>query len=97
MGITQINPFFDNKADQLKDPHVMFVTDQASYDPTYGDFITNYPGVIKTEKEEIIIMNTAKFNFGNGELSNSAIIYNADNYRMIGPLNLIEKLNTMMP
>ena len=94
MGITQINPFFDNKADELNDPHVVFVMDQASYDPTYGEFITNYPGVIKTETEEIVNMDMAKFNFGNGELSNSAIIYNADDYRMIGPFNLIEKRNT---
>ena len=86
MGITQINPFFDHKADELNDPHVVFVTDQESYDPIYGEYITNYPGVIRTETEEIINMDTAKFNFGNGELSNSAIFYNADNYRMIGPL-----------
>ena len=39
-------------------------------------------------------MNIAKFNFGNSELSSSAIIFNADDYRMIGPLKLIEKLNT---
>ena len=31
-------------------------------------------------------MDIAKFDFGNSELSNSVIIYNADNYRMIGPL-----------
>ena len=74
MGITQINPFFDHKVDELNDPHVTFVMDQASYDPTYGEFLTNYPGVIKTETEEIINMDIAKFNFGNGELSNSAII-----------------------
>ena len=77
MGITQINPFFDNKADELNDPHVVFVTDQESYDSSYGDFLTNYPGVIRTETEEIINMDIAKFNFGNGELSNSAIFYNA--------------------
>ena len=93
MVITQINPFFDHKADELNDPHVVFVMDQESYDATYGEYITNYPGVIRTETEEIINMDTAKFNFGNGELSNSAIIYNADDYRMIGPFNLIEKLN----
>ena len=38
------------------------------------DFITNYPGVTRTETEEIINMDIAKFNFGNGELSNSAVI-----------------------
>ena len=95
MGITQINPFFDHKADELNDPHVVFVTDQESYDPSYGDFLTNYPGVIRTETEEIINMDIVKFNFGKGELSNSAIFYNVDNYRMIGPLSIIEKRNTV--
>ena len=47
MVITQINPFFDHKVDELNDPHVAFVMDQASYDPTYGEFLTNYPGVIR--------------------------------------------------
>ena len=39
MGITQINPFFDNKVEQLKDPHVTFVMDQASYDPTLWGYL----------------------------------------------------------
>ena len=39
-------------------------------------------------------MNIAKFNFGDGELTNSIIIFNADDNRNIGPLKLIEKLNT---
>ena len=47
MVITQINPFFDHKAEQLNDPHVMFVMDQASYNPIYGEYIANYPGVIR--------------------------------------------------
>ena len=68
--------------------------DQASYNPTYGEFLTNYPGVIETETEEIVNMDIAKFNFGNGELSTSVVIFNADTDRMIGPFNLIEKLNT---
>ena len=94
MVITQINPFFDKKLIQLKDPHVTIVMDQASYNPTYGEFLANYPGVTETETEEIINMPIAKFNFGNGELSNVIIIYNADDNRIIGPLKLIEKLNT---
>ena len=48
MVITQINAFFDSKAEQLNDPHVMIVMDQASYDPsTYEEFLANYPGVIR--------------------------------------------------
>ncbi|NAP01712.1 hypothetical protein FRY77_37890, partial [Halomonas sp. MG34] len=78
MVITQLNPFFNNKIDELKDPHVTFVMDEAGYQPEYGDFLANYPGVTETEKEDILYMDTAKFQFGNGELTNSAVILNAE-------------------
>ncbi|WP_232225618.1 ABC transporter permease [Oceanobacillus manasiensis] len=94
MVITQLNPFFNNKIDELKDPHVTFVMDEAGYQPEYGDFLANYPGVTETEKEDILYMDTAKFQFGNGELTNSAVILNAEASRNIGPLELVEQLGT---
>jgi len=94
MVITQINTFFDSKVEQLKDPHVTIIMDQASYNSTYDEFLMNYSGVTKTETEEIIAMNIAKFEFGNSELTSSVAIFNAGNERIIGPLKLIEKLNT---
>lgn len=89
---TQLNAFFDQKTAQLKDPHVTIVMDQASYHSTLNEFLANYSGVKETETEEIIDMNMAKFNFGNGELNHSVVIFNADANRNIGPLKLIEKL-----
>ncbi|QNF28109.1 ABC transporter permease [Metabacillus elymi] len=94
MVITQLNTFFDNKIEQLKDPHVTFVMDHESYQPTYREFLENYPGVTETEIEDIINMDIANFTFGNGELTSSAIIFNADTNRNIGKLKLVEKLNT---
>ncbi|MFJ7952700.1 ABC transporter permease [Lysinibacillus sp. NPDC096418] len=94
MVITQINVFFDSKAEQLKDPHTIIMMDDASYSSNYNEFINNYSGVTETETEEVIIMNTAKFNFGNSELTSSPIIFNADDPRNIGALKLVEKLNT---
>ncbi|MFJ7368234.1 ABC transporter permease [Lysinibacillus sp. NPDC098008] len=94
MVITQINTFFESKAEQLKDPHAIIMMDYANYHSSYGEFITKYPGVTESETEEMIRMNMAKFNFGNSELSTNVIIFNADTKRRIGPLNLIEKLNT---
>ena len=94
MVITQINVFFDSKAEQLKDPHVVIMMDDASYHHNYGEFIRSYPGVTETETEEAIIMNSAKFNFNNSELTSSAAIFNADDDRSIGALKLIEKLDT---
>lgn len=94
MVITQINPFFDNKVEELKDPHVTIMMDRASYQPTYGEYLKNYSGVTETETEDIIIMNMAKIKYGNSELTNSVTIFNADASRNIGPLKLIEKLDT---
>lgn len=95
MVITQLSAFFDQKTEQLKDPHVTFVMDQASYDSTDGKFLKNYPGVTEMETEDIVKMDIANFKFGNGELTNSVAIFNADAKRNIGPLKLIEKLNTL--
>lgn len=94
MVITQINPFFDQKAEQLKDPHVVIMMDDASYHSDHRKFLTNYSGVAETETEEAIIMNMAKFNFGDSELTSSAVIFNADHPRNIGALQLVEKLDT---
>lgn len=97
MVITQLNTFFDQKAEQLKDGHVMVVMDQASYRPSHEVFLANYSGIKETETEEIIHMNLANYKFGNGELTNSAIIFNADAERTIGPFTLIEQMDASNP
>ena len=94
MVITQINPFFDQKTEQLKDPHAVIMMDDASYHSDHREFLINYSGVAQTETEEAIIMNMAKFNFGDSELTSSAVIFNADHPRNIGALQLVEKLDT---
>ncbi|MEH7225671.1 ABC transporter permease [Bacillus sp. JJ1566] len=94
MVITQINPFFDNKVKQLKDPHVTIMMDQASYRPTYDEYLMNYSGVTETETEEIVMIGLATFKLGNSKLNSSVAIFNADHNRSIGPLQLIEKLDT---
>lgn len=94
MVITQLNTFFDQKAEQLKDPDVTIVMDQASYHSTYEEYLANYSGIKETETEEIIHMNLATYSFGNGELTNNAVIFNADANRKIGPLKLTDKIDT---
>ncbi|KAA0546397.1 ABC transporter permease [Bacillus sp. BGMRC 2118] len=94
MVITQINTFFDHKTEQLNDPHLTFVMDQASYHSKYNETLTNYPEVKETEVENALYMNTTKFTFGNGELDSSIVILDADAKRNIGHLNFVEKLKT---
>ena len=91
---THLNAFFDQKNEQLKDPHVTFVMDEGSYHSTYNEYLGNYSGIKEAETEEIIDLHAAKVIFGNGELTDSFVIFNADTKRTIGPLNLIEKLTT---
>ncbi|MBD3108903.1 ABC transporter permease [Bacillus sp. AGMB 02131] len=93
MVMTQVNAFFDDKVEQLKDPHVILSMDHASFQSDYEAFIKNYPGVTSTEKEEMINMEFAKFAYGNSELSNEISILNADYNRSIGTMKLVEKLN----
>lgn len=93
MVITQLSTFIDQKADQLSDPHVTIVMEQENDHLAYVDFLTNYSGVKEVENEEVINIST-HFNFGNGELTNSVVIFNADEERNIGPLELIERLDT---
>lgn len=91
MVITQINAFFDRKVEQLNDPHVTIMMNQASYHSNFREFTANQPGVTETEEEKSINIDMAKFIFGDGELSSSVIIFNADAKRRMGPLKLVEK------
>lgn len=93
MVITQINSFFDSKVEQLNEPHAVFMMDYKSYSSNYGEFITNYSGVTRTETEKAILMNIAKFNFGNSDFTSSAAIFNADEHRNGGSLELGENIN----
>lgn len=90
---TQLSTFFDQKNEQLKDPHATFIMDQASYHADHNEYLANYSGIKETETEETINLHAAKAIFGNGEVT-SFVIFNADTKRTIGPLNLIEKLTT---
>ena len=94
MVITQVSAFFDSKVEQLKDPHAILMMDKTGYNSTYEQFIKSYPGINETETEDIIIMNIAKYNFGDSELASNAAIFNADQDRSIGAIKLIEKLDT---
>ena len=84
MVIIQLSAFFDQKAEQLKDPHVSIAMDKESYHTSYEEFLENYPGIKETETEEIINMNLANYHFGNGELTNSVIIFNEMQLVLLG-------------
>ncbi|MGD7048597.1 FtsX-like permease family protein [Rossellomorea marisflavi] len=91
MVITQLNPFLDEKNEELQDPHTTFVMNRELYRPDIGTYLSDRPGVTNTEKEDVISMDIANFTYGDGDLASTIVILNADAPRDIGAMKLIEK------
>ena len=91
--IIQINSFYDSKVAELHDAHVSIIMSSVDYKQSYEDFLRTYSGVSEMEMEETILMGAAKFRYGDSEMSNSALLINADASRSISPLKLLEKLD----
>lgn len=97
-GITifaKMATFYDDKVQELQDPHVSMMMNRADYKPAYGDFFTNHSGVEEFEQESVILMNSAKFRFGDSDMNIASVILNADADRKFSPLKLVEKLDTI--
>lgn len=93
--ITQLNSFYDQKVDQLHDPHVSILMNSANFQQSYGEYLNNYSGVKETETEEIILLNSAEFLYGESELNSAAVLLNTDVNRSFSPFKLVEKLDTI--
>ncbi|OAB27052.1 hypothetical protein PMSD_24050 [Paenibacillus macquariensis subsp. defensor] len=92
--ISQMNTFYDDKVEELHDPHLSIVMNRADYKEAYSDFFKNNSGVKETETESIILMNAAKFRYGDSDMNSGAALLNADANRIFSPLKLVEKLHT---
>jgi len=92
--LTQMSSFYDNKVADLQDPHAAIILDSSSYKPSYEHFIKNYSGIEKTEKEDILLLTTAKIKYGDSEMSSGVAIASIDHARSFPSMNLIEKLDS---
>ncbi|MGF7049651.1 putative ABC transport system permease protein [Paenibacillus sp. DS2015] len=93
--ISKMNTFYDDKVEELHDPHISIMMNHANYKQAYGDFFKNNPGVKETEMETIILMEAAKFRYGDSDMNSDAALLNADAKRNFSPLKLTEKLDTI--
>jgi putative ABC transport system permease protein len=93
--ISKLDTFYDDKVEELHDPHVSILMKHADYKQPYEDFFKSYPGVIGTEMEPIILLNGAKFHYGDSDLRSGVALLNADTNRKFSPLKLIEKLDAV--
>ncbi|MDR0269327.1 FtsX-like permease family protein [Paenibacillus sp.] len=93
--ISKMNTFYDDKVEELHDAHVSIIMNSSEYKQPYADFLKNYSGVRETETMRIILMNMAKFRYGDSDLSLGVAILNADASRRFSPMKLIEKLDSI--
>lgn len=93
--IFKMNTFYDDKVEELHDPHVSILMKHADYKQLYEDFFKSYSGVKGTEMEPIILLNGAKFRYGDSDLRSGVALLNADANRKFSPLKLIEKLDAV--
>lgn len=90
--ISQMSTFYDDKIEQLGDPHISVFAKQAHYKPEYEKFFMDNAEVIEIETQPALYLSTAKFNYGDAELTNGAAIMNANSDGKMAPLKLVEKL-----
>lgn len=90
--LTKMGTFFDEKSDQLGEPHIIIMTKQTNYKPSYREYFDNRSEVKATEEEAIILMNSVKFRYGDNDVSLGAAFLNADADRTFGPIRIIDEL-----
>lgn len=90
----QTSTFYDNKFEQLTEPHINIIYRDANDSVEYTDFLNNHPEVTKVEKENVIwmSMNSVKVRYGDSDMSTELIIFNRETEREFGQIQIIESL-----
>lgn len=100
VGITVIfkmGTFYDDKVEELQDPHVSLMMNKANYKEAYGSFWKNNPEVKAFEMESMILMNSAKFRYGKSDMSSGAALFRVDGRPRFSPPKLIDRLAPAQP
>lgn len=82
---------FDSKAADTHSAHVEAAMLKQDYQDRQEVYLTDYPGVTETEKEEVIFLWPAKFAYGTGEFTNPCILMEAETKRNISTLSFVGK------
>jgi len=91
MVISSMNTFYDDKIEQLQDAHASVIINRTDYEPNQEKFLRTYAGVTKAETEEVLLLESAAFPYGEGEMSNGIVLLNAESDRIISPLKLVQE------
>lgn len=90
--ISRMSTFYDDKIEQLGDPHISIIAKQSHYKPDYERFFTDNAQVKSTQTEPSIYVSGVRFSFGSAEMTNGAAFMNADGNGRMAQLKFVEKL-----
>lgn len=89
----KMSSFYDDKVEELHDPHMVVLMRNEEYQPRYEQFLRQHAGVTEVERQSILYLNEVKFRFGESDTFYSAAIVNADRHGEISPLKFVERLD----
>jgi putative ABC transport system permease protein len=89
MTLLNYKKSFDKKVEELNSAHVAAVIMEQAYKDKYDEYFTDNPKVTDTEKEKVIFLPSAKFNFRSGEIAFPLVFLNADYERKMSTLSLV--------
>lgn len=95
--ISQMSTFYDDKVEQLGDPHISIIAKQGHNRPDYVTFFKGKTEVKAVETLPVLYVNSVKFRYGDSDLTNGAVFINAANRGKTSPLKLVEKLAAAGP
>lgn len=85
--------FYEDKARELREPHVSIAMNSGRYQPAYREFLAAQPGVKEIEQEQAVLLSTSTIPFYEGDsgFGIRSLVLNADAKRTIAPVKLIEQ------
>ncbi|MBO9599263.1 MAG: ABC transporter permease, partial [Cohnella sp.] len=90
--ISRMSTFYDDKIEQLGDPHISIIAKQGHDKPDYATFFKNNADVTAVETLPVLYVSGMKFRFGDTDLTNGAVFLNAGHDGAMSPPELVEKL-----
>lgn len=84
-----------DRVEEMHGPHFSMLMGSNKYMPEYRTFFEEDPRVTETEVEQVIAMENAKTNYGNGEMELAAYFMNAGEERSILPLRILQQAETL--
>lgn len=89
----KMNTFFEEKYEQLQEPNINLLLNLDNDQQAFYDYMKQDKRVSASEREEIIWMNSAKFTYGDSDMSIGVAVLPAESQRQFSPLKLIEQLS----